>query len=276
MSDNNTSGFTPHSDEELARLLEQQMQAMRAAQAQPSQSVASPEPETIPETSSEFVLEQTAESVEDDGIDSLFGALLDDSVDEVAEPEVAPEIFVVPEPVSYDNLDHTQPISYIPNETVEEVVVEEVTIEEIIVEQTSDGHIESAEIAVEAIVVEEVIEVEPLSEDPHDVASRVLNEISADGAVAATTVAATAAANPIPQMFGEVPEVVSPEVVAPVPVAAIVEQAPPVSYEPQNEVEEAGVEYLSESQQILRLKPVNSVAPKLSFDELVFGFNQED
>lgn len=249
---------------------------MRAAQAQPSQSVASPEPETIPETSSEFVLEQTDESVDDDGIDSLFGALLDDSVDEVAEPEVAPEIFVVPEPVSYDNLDHTQPISYIPNETVEEVVVEEVTIEEIIVEQTSDGHIESAEIAVEAIVVEEVIEVEPLSEDPHDVASRVLNEISADGAVAATTVAATAAANPIPQMFGEVPEVVSPEVVAPVPVAAIVEQAPPVSYEPQNEVEEVGVEDLSESQQILRLKPVNSVAPKLSFDELVFGFNQED
>lgn len=270
MSDNNSPGFTPHSDEELARLLEQQMQAMRAAQAQPAHPV-----EQVQEAI-ELPAVVEEQSDEDDGIDSLFGALLDDSTEEEPETDAqdaqdAQEVFVVPEPVSYESLDHTQPISYIPPVVTQETEVEEIIVEEIVVEEIVESQTFAESSVAQTVVVEEILEVEPVSEDPHDVASRILNDISADGAVSATVVAASAAVNPVPQMFGEAPA--STEHIQAESGGL---ETPPKTYSPHSHEELEVPSDLTESQQILRLKPVNSQAPKPTFDELVFGFNLED
>lgn len=253
MAENTESTFQPHSDEELARLLEEQMRVMRSAQPiTASQPVAPVVPQPL-ESQAVVAAEEVG------GIDDLFGALLEDTTDiplvQVVEVE---EIFV---PSVDDNtLAHTQPITYIHEEVVDVVVV--------------DDHI-----VVEDFVVEEV------SEDAHVIAERILSEISSDGEIVATTISETAGSDPIPLMFGEA--VVSEHVVAPV-FAASMNFSPEGVILEDVALEESVVEDLvgetvaseeSETPQLRSTNPINhinSFAPRPTFDELVFGVKSDD
>ena len=249
MTDNSESTFQPHSDEELARLLEEQMRAMRSAQ-----------PITAPQPVAAFTSEPVAPAAgEELGIDDLFGALLEDTTDIPVVQEIVVEEIFVPS-VDESTLEHTQPITYIHEDVVEAAVVED----HIIVEET---------------VVEAVIE------DAHVIAERVLSEISIDGEIVATTISETAGSDPIPQMFGEA--VVSEPVVAPVFAASMSYTPEPVILDEvlvdddvvvDVIVEEVVVEEFEAPQ--LRstnaINHINSFAPRPSFDELVFGVKSDD
>lgn len=249
MTDNSESTFQPHSDEELARLLEEQMRAMRSAQ-----------PITAPQPVAAFTSEPVAPAAgEELGIDDLFGALLEDTTDIPVVQEIVVEEIFVPS-VDESTLEHTQPITYIHEDVVEAAVVED----HIIVEET---------------VVEAVIE------DAHVIAERVLSEISIDGEIVATTISETAGSDPIPQMFGEA--VVSEPVAAPVFAASMSYTPEPVILDEvrvEDEVvedvivEEVVVEEF-EAPQLRSTNPINhinSFAPRPSFDELVFGVKSDD
>ena len=249
MTDNSESTFQPHSDEELARLLEEQMRAMRSAQ-----------PITAPQPFAAFTPEPVAPAAgEELGIDDLFGALLEDTTDIPVVQEIVVEEIFVPS-VDESTLEHTQPITYIHEDVVEAAVVED----HIIVEET---------------VVEAVIE------DAYVIAERVLSEISIDGEIVATTISETAGSDPIPQMFGEA--VVSEPVAAPVFAASMSYTPEPVILDEvrvEDEVvedvivEEVIVEEL-EDPQLRSTNPINhinSFAPRPSFDELVFGVKSDD
>lgn len=273
MSEETPSSFQPHSDEDLARLLEEQMRIMRGGAASapqpetPEQTEsfpAAPEPEPRAEYSYAPV-EPVFEVSEEDGdsaIDELFGALLEDTTDipvveEVVVSEVVVEQF---QPVVDEvELEHTQPITtYVAAETVTAAVIED-------------------HVVVEDVVVEEVVE------DAQVIAERILTEISVDGLVVATTVAETAGADPIPQMFGEavVAEVVEAPVVAQQPV-----YTPPLSVieevlVTEEVVEEpvAVAEAVPDEEYVPRVRsnnPLNTFAPRPSFDELVFGVHADD
>ena len=249
MTDNSESTFEPHSDEELARLLEEQMRAMRSAQ-----------PITAPQPVAAFTSEPVAPAAgEELGIDDLFGALLEDTTDIPVVQEIVVEEIFVPS-VDESTLEHTQPITYIHEDVVEAAVVED----HIIVEET---------------VVEAVIE------DAHVIAERVLSEISIDGEIVATTISETAGSDPIPQMFGEA--VVSEPVAAPVFAASMSYTPEPVILDEvrvEDEVvedvivEEVVVEEF-EAPQLRSTNPINhinSFSPRPSFDELVFGVKSDD
>ena len=249
MTDNSESTFQPHSDEELARLLEEQMRAMRSAQ-----------PITAPQPVAAFTSEPVAPAAgEELGIDDLFGALLEDTTDIPVVQEIVVEEIFVPS-VDESTLEHTQPITYIHEDVVEAAVVED----HIIVEET---------------VVEAVIE------DAHVIAERVLSEISIDGEIVATTISETAGSDPIPQMFGEA--VVSEPVAAPVFAASMSYTPEPVILDEvrvEDEVvedvivEEVVVEEF-EAPQLRSTNPINhinSFSPRPSFDELVFGVKSDD
>ena len=249
MTDNSESTFQPHSDEELARLLEEQMRAMRSAQ-----------PITAPQPVAAFTSEPVAPAAgEELGIDDLFGALLEGTTDIPVVQEIVVEEIFVPS-VDESTLEHTQPITYIHEDVVEAAVVED----HIIVEET---------------VVEAVIE------DAHVIAERVLSEISIDGEIVATTISETAGSDPIPQMFGEA--VVSEPVAAPVFAASMSYTPEPVILDEvrvEDEVvedvivEEVIVEEF-EAPQLRSTNPINhinSFAPRPSFDELVFGVKSDD
>ena len=249
MTDNSESTFQPHSDEELARLLEEQMRAMRSAQ-----------PFTAPQPVAAFTSEPVAPAAgEELGIDDLFGALLEDTTDIPVVQEIVVEEIFVPS-VDESTLEHTQPITYIHEDVVEAAVVED----HIIVEET---------------VVEAVIE------DAYVIAERVLSEISIDGEIVATTISETAGSDPIPQMFGEA--VVSEPVAAPVFAASMSYTPEPVILDEvrvEDEVvedvivEEVVVEEF-EAPQLRSTNPINhinSFAPRPSFDELVFGVKSDD
>lgn len=249
MTDNSESTFQPHSDEELARLLEEQMRAMRSAQ-----------PITAPQPVAAFTSEPVEPAAgEELGIDDLFGALLEDTTDIPVVQEIVVEEIFVPS-VDESTLEHTQPITYIHEDVVEAAVVED----HIIVEET---------------VVEAVIE------DAHVIAERVLSEISIDGEIVATTISETAGSDPIPQMFGEA--VVSEPVVAPVFAASMSYTPEPVILDEvrvEDEVvedvivEEVIVEEF-EAPQLRSTNPINhinSFSPRPSFDELVFGVKSDD
>ena len=266
MSEESESTFQPHSDEELARLLEEQMLAMRAAtpMTAPQPVVGNPSTHSVDEAEPEL------------GIDDLFGALLEDTTD-IPVVQVVQEVIELA-PVDESVLEHTQPITYIREDVVEAAVIDD----HVIVEET---------------VVEEVVE------DAHVIAERVLSEISIDGEIVATTIAETAGSDPIPQMFGfaEVVESV-PAPVAAVPVVAAVEFAavdveddvaifdevtevveeeviPAADNSDDVIVEHVIVDEVVEVVEVPQLRmnnPINSFAPRPTFDELVFGVKSED
>ena len=252
------SSFQPHSDEELARLLEEQMRLMRgtapAAQTPvpPAEQVeVSPSP-IVESTGPEF---DVVEEAEDTGIDELFGALLEDTSEVVVVQEKVVEQF---QPVVDEStLEHTQPITYIAEETVTAAVI--------------DDHV-----VVEDVLVEDVVE------DAQVIAERILSEISVDGVVVATTIAQTAGPEPIPQMFGEAPVSQPVPVVAPPVLISPVQEAPPVEYsvpvvkEVVEEVVEVDVVAETEVPRVRSNNPLSSFAPRPTFDELVFGANSDD
>lgn len=262
MSEQNESTFQPHSDEELARLLEEQMRALRAeAPVMTSQPEMDFSPVPVSEAQEEIV------PTEELGIDDLFGALLEDTSDIPVIQVVEEEIIQLP-PIDESSLEHTQPITYIREDVVEAAIVED----HIVVEET---------------VVEEVIE------DAHVIAERVLSEISVDGELFATTISETAGADPVPQMFGfaEVAEPVpAPVPAAPAFSAVVAEEV--VAEENFDIFEEAAAEAVTEvvvedviveevleivdAPQLRMNNPINSFAPRPTFDELVFGVKSDD
>lgn len=300
MTEHTGSSFEPLSDEQLARLLEDQMRAMRgeAPAASPEPDVYSPSTleETAPvfEPAVEEILPHVPEEEEDEGIAALFGALLEDTTELEQVPDIIVEETVVTEVVDFDSLEHTQPITYFTEEIVTEVVVDE----HLIVEDT----------VVEEVLTEPIISDDVVIEDAHVIAARVISEISIDGEVVATTVAATAGVDPIPQMFGDVAAVEQepapaeePSAFAEIFTAAVVaeaviaeplisetvseavlhtetpEESAPAFYTPA--VAEEYVEVVTEefTPPVVRTtSPVSSFAPRPSFDELVFGVSSED
>ena len=257
MSEENESTFQPHSDEELARLLEEQMLAMRAAA-----------PLTAPQPVVETPTVAAPQASEPElGIDDLFGALLEDTTD-IPVVQVVEEAIIELPPVDENSLEHTQPITYIREDVVEAAII--------------DDHI-----VVEDTVVEEVIE------DAHVIAERVLSEISIDGEIVATTVAETAGADPVPQMFGfaEISEPVpAPVPAAPAFSAVVAEEV--VAEENLDIFKEAAAEAVTEvvvedviveevveivdAPQLRMNNPINFFAPRPTFDELVFGVKSDD
>lgn len=277
MTDNSESTFQPHSDEELARLLEEQMRAMRSSAPitapQPTVSAVPVEPEVAAEVEEEL------------GIDDLFGALLEDTTD-IPVVQVEEEVVFIPS-VDESSLEHTQPITYIQEDVVEVAVIDEqIVVEEVITEAAVfDNHI-----VVEETVVEEVIE------DAHVIAERILSEISIDGEIVATTISATAGADPIPLMFGEA--AASAPIAAPVFAASMSYTPEPVVIEEDIIVEEVVLEDNSEEEVVVEavvvdevvveefeapvfrstnpINHINSFAPRPTFDELVFGVKSDD
>ena len=252
------SSFQPHSDEELARLLEEQMRLMRGTA--PAAQTPVPPAEQV-EVSPSSVVESpgpefdVVEEAEDTGIDELFGALLEDTSEVVVVQETVVEQF---QPmVDESTLEHTQPITYIAEETVTAAVI--------------DDHV-----VVEDVLVEDVVE------DAQVIAERILSEISVDGVIVATTIAETAGPEPIPQMFGEAPVSRPVPVVAPPGLISPVHEAPPVEYsvpiveEVVEEVVEVDVVAETEVPRVRSNNPLSSFAPRPTFDELVFGANSDD
>ena len=276
MSDDSESTFRPHSDEELARLLEEQMRAMRSSAPitapQPTVSAVPAEPEVVAEVEEEL------------GIDALFGALLEDTTDI---PVVQVEEVVFIPSVDESSLEHTQPITYIQEDVVEFAVVDE----QIVVEETiTEAAIIDDHIVVEETVVEEVIE------DAHVIAERVLSEISIDGEIVATTISETAGSDPIPLMFGEA--VAHEPISAPVFASAMSYTPEPVVIEENIIVDEVVLEDSAYEEVVVEdvvvdevvveefeapvfrstnpINHINSFAPRPTFDELVFGVKSDD
>ncbi|MEG0595829.1 MAG: hypothetical protein RR853_07865 [Aurantimicrobium sp.] len=277
MTDNSESTFQPHSDEELARLLEEQMRAMRS-----SAPITAPQP-TVSAVPVEPVV--AAEVEEELGIDELFGALLEDTTD-IPVVQVEEEVVFIPS-VDESSLEHTQPITYIQEDVVEVAVIDE----QIVVEETiTEAAIIDNHIVVEETVVEEVIE------DAHVIAERILSEISIDGEIVATTISATAGADPIPLMFGEA--AASAPIAAPVFAASMSYTPEPVVIEGDiivdevvlegNTEEEVAVEAVVVDEVVVEefeapvfrstnpINHINSFAPRPTFDELVFGVKSDD
>jgi hypothetical protein len=167
MSEND---FQPHSDEELARLLEEQMKALR-----PSTSPS------IPERQDLFPSSEPADT-DENALDELFGALLDDSPPST--PEGTQETVVERPAIDESALGLTQPIEYVlPHPELDEAVSVE----------SQEAILSSSDLSESADIV---------SADVHAVTERVLNDIDTQGVVVATTIAATASPEPVPGMFG--------------------------------------------------------------------------
>ena len=278
MSEESESPFQPHSDEELARLLEEQMRAMRS-----SAPITAPQP-TIVAAVEESVSE--VESEDELGIDALFGALLEDTTDIPVVQVEAEETVDFPS-IDENSLEHTQPISYIQEDVVTVAEVDDlVVVEESITEvAVVDDHI-----VVEETVVEDVIE------DAQVIAERVLSEISIDGEIVATTISETAGPDPIPQMFVDSP--VSETIAAPIAAASmsfipepvVIDEVIVAEEEIVNDIDNDEVvsevvvdepEVIEEFEApVLRstnpINNINTFAPRPTFDELVFGVKSED
>lgn len=277
MSEESESPFQPHSDEELARLLEEQMRAMRS-----SAPITAPQPTIVAAVEESF---SEVESEDELGIDALFGALLEDTTDIPVVQAEAVESVDFPS-IDENSLEHTQPISYIQEDVVTVAEVDDlVVVEESITEvAVIDDHI-----VVEETVVEDVIE------DAQVIAERVLSEISIDGEIVATTISETAGPDPIPQMFVDTP--VSETIAAPIAAASMSFTPEPVVLDEVIVAEEVIVndidndEVVSEvvdepevieefEAPVLRstnpINNINTFAPRPTFDELVFGVKSED
>lgn len=278
MSEESESPFQPHSDEELARLLEEQMRAMRS-----SAPITAPQPTIV------AAVEETVSKVESEdelGIDALFGALLEDTTDIPVVQVEAEETVDFPS-IDENSLEHTQPISFIQEDVVTVAEVDDlVVVEESITEvAVIDDHI-----VVEETVVEDVIE------DAQVIAERVLSEISIDGEIVATTISETAGPDPIPQMFVDSP--VSETIAAPIAAASMSFTPEPVVTDEVIVAEEVIVNDIDNDEvvsgavvdepevieefeaPVLRstnpINNINTFAPRPTFDELVFGVKSED
>lgn len=166
MSEND---FQPHSDEELARLLEEQMKALRSS--------TSP---SVPEREEVFTSFEPADT-NDTALDELFGALLDDSPPPA--PTGSPEAVDERPNIDESALGLTQPIEYVSAQS-ELAAVVSVESEEVILSSPNLLESEGSDI-----------------EDVHAVTERVLQDIDTQGVVVATTIAATASPEPVPGMF---------------------------------------------------------------------------
>lgn len=167
MSEND---FQPHSDEELARLLEEQMKALR-----PSTSTYIPEPQ-------DAIASAEPADTNDTALEELFGALLDDTPSPT--PPDTPETVVERPTIDESALGLTQPIEHVSLHT-----------------DVADAlSVEREQVIINAAVITDPQESD--SEDVHVVAERVLHDIDTQGVVVATTIAATASPEPIPEMFG--------------------------------------------------------------------------
>ncbi|MEY4102738.1 MAG: hypothetical protein RIR88_872 [Actinomycetota bacterium] len=120
----NEDHFVPRSDEELARLLEAQLSALRGQTAeQPRVDVA---------------VEITAE---DTSLDEIFGALLEDTTNPIDIPAVAPsaQAVVIPEPeyvtATFVEPDETQPITFVTEAIVETAAVVHFVEDDAVIEQ---------------------------------------------------------------------------------------------------------------------------------------------
>lgn len=260
--ENSESTFQPHSDEELARLLEDQMRAMRMVQ-----TITSPQPATsqLVVREEEPVIELLSDSPleEELGIDALFGALLDNSQEITVVTEVSSEDFLLEEEVTEEadvevfipsvedmSLELTQPLTFIQ----EDIIVADVS----------------------TLVVDTDEMTEQLEDDVHLVAERILAEISVDGEIFATTISATAGLDPIPQMFGE-PEIKLAQAEAPVQLESSTFSESIAVVAEVVVVTEVAVEQESVLVQphAFSTNHVHSFASRPSFDELVFGTNSE-
>lgn len=258
MKENSESTFQPHSDEELARLLEDQMRAMRMVQ--PITSPQTVAPQLVVREVQEPVIEPSSNSPleEELGIDALFGALLDNSQEITVVSESSSEDFLLEEEVTEEadvdafipsvedmSLELTQPLTFIQ----EDIIVAEVS----------------------TLVVDTDEVTEKLEDDVHLVAERILAEISVDGEIFATTISATAGLDPIPQMFGE-PEIKLVQTEAPVLLATSIFSESPAEVVTEVAIEEESVLVQPHA---FSTNHVHSFASRPSFDELVFGTNSE-
>ena len=167
MSEND---FQPHSDEELARLLEEQMKALRP-----------PTSPSVTESQEVFASAETTETSEN-ALDELFGALLDDSPSPT--PRGTKESVAERPAIDESALGLTQPIEYVSPHTELDAVVS----------------VKSKEDLLSSPDLSETLHSD--SEDLHAVTERVLHDIDTQGVVVATTIAATASPEPVPGMFG--------------------------------------------------------------------------
>ncbi len=276
MSETGEDSFVPQSDEDLAQLLEAQLASMRkAAPAPVTPAVRTPSvtfnPADVPEWN---------DDADESGIDSLFGSLLDgdpetEAVAVVTEQVVIEEI--VPQAIPVEPLAVTEPFAYGAPDVIEG--------EEILVEETA---------------VEEILVVEEISQ--HSSEDRPTDSVLED-VVVATTIAASAGAEPIPAMFSEaeyVSAVLEVEPPAPAVIAStlvvteqletpLVQDAPVTDVVPEQVTELAPVDEPTVDSVAVDDEPVD-VAPSItapvdpittfsqrpSFDELVFGSLGED
>jgi hypothetical protein len=105
MSENNEEQFVPRSDEELARLLESQLAAMRGQTGEQARIVP---------------------TVEEVSLDEIFGALLDDATNPIDIPVVTAPVSVAVVTPHFVEPDETQPISYVSQSVEVTLSVEEV------------------------------------------------------------------------------------------------------------------------------------------------------
>jgi hypothetical protein len=108
MSENNEEQFVPRSDEELARLLESQLAAMRGQTGEQARIVP---------------------TVEEVSLDEIFGALLDDATNPIDIPVVTAPVSVAVVTPHFVEPDETQPISYVSQSVDETLTVEEVVVD---------------------------------------------------------------------------------------------------------------------------------------------------
>jgi|GEM_PF-3952082 len=147
MSESNDEQFVPRSDEELARLLEAQLAQMRGQTGEQHRLV-------VP--------------AEDESLDELFGALLEDTTNPIDIPAPAAVVDAPPQAPAFLEPDVTQPITFVAESIEETIAVEEtITVEDVVV----DG--------------------------------ALIGEVVIDEVIVATTISETATSTPVPSMFGE-------------------------------------------------------------------------
>lgn len=114
MSENNEEQFVPRSDEELARLLESQLAAMRG------------------QTAEQARIEPIVEEV---SIDEIFGALLEDATNPIDIPVVTAPVSAAAISPHFVEPDATQPVTYVSQSIDETLIVEDVVVDGDIVGQ---------------------------------------------------------------------------------------------------------------------------------------------
>lgn len=273
--------FVPRTDEELARLLEEQLSQLRQNPEQATQIPESVSPvESAPAVDfSPQDLPEWNEGEDENGIDSLFGALLEpaevtDEVSTISEdqaPEVFDEFLSAPHEAPQEPPAVTEPYDY------------------------------SQELEPEILGQQEVVQ----SVGVVQISSSDATDGIADKTIIATTISATAGPEPIPAMFGdadyisavmeaqEVPFIsaeISDVIIAEEAVSVVqgsdlfsevsLDNEDDVSSEMGSEKPEPGIAnentLSSDDNKDYIVAPITSFHKRPSFDELVFGGASED